>query len=189
MDYEILILVILSIISLIVTRCQPLSVVMIAIVFCFLMYNNNHNFAQENKLKSSYAISAAAVQNLKKTDNPKFRKIQDTPHPSETISSPSVAASPTPEKHSSKNEIVRPSSSINSSEYSLKGMENKYDEYVFKPDFVYRQTTDERTKYLNSLYKDFMKENTKKDPNCRLQGDNACETIRGTREYTSKIDC
>lgn len=188
MDYEILILVIVSIISLIITRCQPLSVVLIAIVFCFLMYNDNHKFA-ENNFKSSYAISAAAVQNLKKTDNPKFKKIQDTPHPSESISSPSQTASPPSAQQPSKHEIVRPSSSINSSQYSLKGMENKYDEYTFRPDRMYRQTTDERTRYLNSLYKDFMKETIKKDPNFRVAGDSACETIRGTREYSSTIDC
>jgi len=186
MDYEIMILIILSIISLIATHCKPLSLIIIAAVVCYIFFKDHTTFVKEKNFKSSYAISAAASQNLKKTENPRYKKIQPTPSdtPADTPNRPEDS-----EDNVKHPENRRISSTINSEDYTLQGMEKKYNEYTFKRDPSYRQTTDERTKYINSLYKDFMKENVKRDPNMRQIGDTACTTIRGTKEYASTTDC
>ena len=186
MDFEILILVILT---LVVTRCQPLSIVIVAIVVYMVLLNNNTTFTNEKKNKPSYAISAAAARNLEKTENPKFKKIQSA----EMSTNQSANTPSLPSREDAKtmqtSEIIRPTSTINSEDYTLQGMEKKYNGHTFKRDLSYRQTTDERTRYVNSLYKDFIKENAKKDPNMRAIGDAGCATIRGTRESAHMIDC
>lgn len=112
---------------------------------------------------TSHESTRAASGELKQTPNPRLASAEPQPR---TESSTDVGGSHFVFSH------------MNAAEYTPEGMQQKVQERLFKRKEVTHQTSDERARLLNSMYKDLLSENYKKDPNLFEAGSTGCDLIR-----------
>tara|TARA_B100000945_G_scaffold319442_1_gene326648 strand:+ start:1007 stop:1465 length:459 start_codon:yes stop_codon:yes gene_type:complete len=149
-----------------------------------LSYKNN-----TQAIYTSDNVSANIAQNLKKTENPKYKKVQSNIESHEPDKQTAVEEQPTEKQNKQTSNIERISSKYNIHDYTPKGQNDKRDEFIFNKNIHYNQSSDSRARLLNSMYSDLLNESVKKDPYMRKTGETGCEMTRGTKTTAYNNDC
>lgn len=162
MFHEVVLLIVAAVIAVCMSGCKPVMFVVMIIATLMLTMTQYHV-----PYKPGNAVSAGAA-NLKKTPNPRVKR---------------------EEEEETKPEVPVPSSKYDIKEYTPDGMNEKMQDLVFKRSPSHRQTSESRTRLLNSMYSDLVNESLKKDPYLRTSGSTGCESNKGQKTFEWHDDC
>lgn len=163
------------------------SSIILACIIAMLLYEKQNRVVPHDQSNYRFSNSVSASKASAYVD----KNLNSTPNPAIAGSDPSAQREKDKVGQEAQEapKLEKVTSHMNAKEYTSQGIQEKYENRVFRSELQHRQSSDSRARLLNSLYSDMLTENVKQDPYLRKTSDSNCETIKGRRQRVEHNDC